>query len=135
MIDRGSIPSRGNVEIFSSSPPRPDRLWGPANLVSDWYRGQSGLDVKLTTHLHLVPRLRLRGAVPSLLLCDFVKHRDNFTFTLLPKCWASSFQLSSHCDPRAVSQMLLRIEKLVAKSICLQCETVCPCNVLIILTT
>jgi hypothetical protein len=36
--------------IFSS-PYRPDRLWGPLNLLSNGYRGQSGLGVKLTTHL------------------------------------------------------------------------------------
>jgi len=28
--------------------------------------GLSGRGVKLTTHLHLVPRLRLRGAIPPL---------------------------------------------------------------------
>jgi hypothetical protein len=42
--------------------------------------------VKLTTHLHLVPRSRLRGAIPPLPQYVFmawclVKHRDNFTFT------------------------------------------------------
>jgi hypothetical protein len=29
-------------------------------------RKQRGRDVKLTTHLHLVPRLRMRGAIPPL---------------------------------------------------------------------
>jgi len=32
----GSSPSR-DWEFFSS--PRPDRLWGPARLLSNWYRG------------------------------------------------------------------------------------------------
>jgi hypothetical protein len=41
---------------------------------------------KLTTHLHLVPRSRMRGATPPLPQYVFmawclVKHRDNFTFT------------------------------------------------------
>jgi hypothetical protein len=38
------------------SPSHPDRLWGPPNLLSNGYRGQSDRGVKLTTHLHLVPR-------------------------------------------------------------------------------
>jgi hypothetical protein len=47
------------------------------------------LGVKLTTHLHLVPRSRLHGAIPPLPQYVFiawclVKHRDNFTFTFLP---------------------------------------------------
>jgi hypothetical protein len=43
---RSSNPGSG-VELFST-PQRPDRLWGPPS------RG-----VKLTTHLHLVPRSRI----------------------------------------------------------------------------
>jgi hypothetical protein len=43
--------------------------------------------VKLTTQLHLVPRLRMRRAVHPLLQNDFtawclVKHRDNFALTI-----------------------------------------------------
>jgi len=41
-------------DFFSLLPPA-DRLWGPASQ-----------GVKLTTHLHLVQRLRMRGAVPPL---------------------------------------------------------------------
>jgi len=42
--------------------------------------------VKLTTHLHLVLRSRMRGAIIPLPQCVFmawylVKHRDNFTVT------------------------------------------------------
>jgi hypothetical protein len=42
--------------------------------------------MKLTTHLHLVPRSRMRGSIPPLPQYVFmewclVKHRDNFTFT------------------------------------------------------
>jgi hypothetical protein len=48
--------------------------------------GQSGRGVKLTTHLHLVLRSRMRGAIPPLpqyvsMAWCLVKHRDNFTFT------------------------------------------------------
>jgi hypothetical protein len=42
--------------------------------------------VKLTIHLPLVPRSRMRGAIPALpqyvfMMSCLVKHRDNFTFT------------------------------------------------------
>jgi hypothetical protein len=84
--------SRWEWEFFSL-PPRPERLWGPPSLLSNGYQGlcpwgQSGRGVKLTTHLHLVPRLRMRGAVPPLFLyvfmvCCLVKHRDKFTFNFL----------------------------------------------------
>jgi hypothetical protein len=48
--------------------------------------GKSGRGVKLTPHLYLAPRLRMREAIPPLLpyvfmVCYIVKHRDNFTFT------------------------------------------------------
>jgi hypothetical protein len=53
--------------------------------MSRKYRGQSGWGVKLTTQLHLVPRLRMRGAMPSLTQHFFmefclIKLRDNLTF-------------------------------------------------------
>jgi hypothetical protein len=47
----GSIPGSAR---FLISPQRPDRLCGPLSLLSNGYRG-----VKLTTHLHLVPRSRM----------------------------------------------------------------------------
>jgi hypothetical protein len=45
--------------------------------------------VKLTTHLNIVPKSRMRGAIPPHLQYVFmawclVKQRDNFTFTLPP---------------------------------------------------
>jgi len=47
--------------------------------------GKSGRTVKLTTHLHLVPRSRMHWAIPPLLQYVFiawclVKHKKNFTF-------------------------------------------------------
>jgi hypothetical protein len=59
--------SRKGLEFFSS-PPLSDRLWGPPSFLSSGYqrlfrRGYSGRGVKLTTHLHLVPRLRMRRAI------------------------------------------------------------------------
>jgi hypothetical protein len=55
--------------------------------------------VKLTTHLHLAPRLRMRVAISPIPQYVFmawclVKHRDNFTFTLLDiliEVWVFSF--------------------------------------------
>jgi hypothetical protein len=72
--------------IFSS-PRRPDRLWGPRNLLSNGYRGALSRGVKMTTHLQLVPRPRKCGSIHPLphtpLWCSawLVKHKDNFTIT------------------------------------------------------
>jgi hypothetical protein len=56
--DRGS---RVRFPAFSS-PPRPERLWGPSSLLSNGYQGlflgEKRPGVKLTTHLHLVPRTK-----------------------------------------------------------------------------
>jgi hypothetical protein len=56
-----------------------------------WYQGLlpwgwSSQVVKLTTHLHLVPRSSIHGTTPPLpqyvfMAWRLVKHRDNFTFT------------------------------------------------------
>jgi hypothetical protein len=77
---------------FFSSPPRPDPLWSPPCLLSNGNLGLlprvwRGRGVKLTTHLHLVPRL-MRGTIPPLPQYVFmawclVKDRDNFTILFL----------------------------------------------------
>jgi len=54
----------GGWEFFSS-PPRPDRLWGPRNW-GFFLRGYSGRVLKLTTHLHVSPRSRMCGDIPPL---------------------------------------------------------------------
>jgi len=51
---------------FISSVARPDRLWGPPSLLGLFPWGGNGRGVKLTTHLHVMPRLGMRGAMPPL---------------------------------------------------------------------
>jgi len=51
--------------FFSLRQPRPDHLWGPHILLRKGYRVTS-LGVKLTSHLHLVPRFRMHGVIPPL---------------------------------------------------------------------
>ena len=43
--------------------------------------GKSSRGMNLTTNPHLVPSLRMNGAVPLLPLCAFMD-RDSFTFTV-----------------------------------------------------
>jgi hypothetical protein len=73
--------------FFSSPPLCPDRLCGPPSLLSNVHRGlfprgYSGRGIKLTTHLHLAPRLIMRGAVPLLphvfMAWYLVKHKESF---------------------------------------------------------
>jgi hypothetical protein len=59
-----------------SSAKVPDWLWGATCLLFGECQGsflelkREGL--KLTTHLHLLPRLRMSGAIPILLLYAFI---------------------------------------------------------------
>jgi hypothetical protein len=69
---------------FSSSPPHPDRLWGPPSPLSNWHRGL--LQHSKAAGAWSWPKLRMRGAIPPLPKYVFmawclIKHRDNFTFT------------------------------------------------------
>jgi hypothetical protein len=61
--EKSGFNSRQRQGILSSTE-RPDRLWGPSSLLYNGYRGQFPRGVKrqgvnLTTHLHLVLRLRV----------------------------------------------------------------------------
>lgn len=51
---------------FVVSPKCPHRLWGPARLIFSSYWGAVCPVVRLTTHLHLVPMLRISAALPPL---------------------------------------------------------------------
>jgi hypothetical protein len=53
------------ARVFSS-PQRPDRFWGPPSLLYNGYRRHFGRGVKLTTHLELVPRSKIRGSIHPL---------------------------------------------------------------------
>jgi hypothetical protein len=62
---------RVSVRAKDSSPKYPDRFWGPLSLLYNWYgrffqESKSGREVKLTTHLYLVPKLRMSGVIPLL---------------------------------------------------------------------
>jgi hypothetical protein len=84
--DRVQVGSR-----ILSFPHRPERFWGPLSLLSNGYKGLFPLrGVKLTTHLQLLPRSRIRGSIlvhtlphtPSWRSAQLIKHRDNITFTV-----------------------------------------------------
>jgi len=64
---RDSDLTMGKRKVISYSS---DRLSSPPSLIFNWCRGQfpwgwSGRGVKLASHLHLMPRLRMRGCISS----------------------------------------------------------------------
>jgi hypothetical protein len=69
----------------------PRQVLGPAQPPIQWELGTLSLGIKrrslkLTTHLHLIPRSRMRGAILPLPNTPswrgaHLNHRDNFTFT------------------------------------------------------
>ena len=64
-INQGSI--TGNTTTFSILKNVQTQLRGPPSLQRRFVpREQSGRGVKLTTHLNIVSRLRVKGALPSL---------------------------------------------------------------------
>jgi hypothetical protein len=77
----GSVPGRD--KIFVSTPHRSDRFWSPISLLSNRNRGilalsQSRQDVKLTTHLRVVPRSL--SHISARCGAYLIKHKENFTF-------------------------------------------------------
>jgi hypothetical protein len=112
---------------FFSSPPHPDRLWGPPSLPSIGYRGLwvKRQDVKLVTHLQLVPRL-MRGALPPLPQYAFVvwcvvSHRDHFTSEC---CVHSGSDYCQNVRNRTLLQVDWFFSKLsVVQTICMKLGT------------
>jgi hypothetical protein len=63
------------IQQLLSYPQGPDQPWGSLSLLASKYEGlftrrQSSRDLKLTSHLYLLRRLRMRGAVLTLLYAD-----------------------------------------------------------------
>jgi hypothetical protein len=54
---------KGQRRDFLSSPLHSDWLWGPTSLLSNGHRRENGRGVKLTIHLHLLPRLRISAII------------------------------------------------------------------------
>jgi hypothetical protein len=124
---------------FFSSLRRPDLFCGPPSLLFDAYRGlfPRGLSdrcMKLTTHLQLVPRSRIRGSIhplPHTSSCrsaELVKHK-NFTFfplskdnVYIPPFWRRH-QKSLRCGYRGLCKNWPRIspESVVGSSVWVPC--------------
>jgi hypothetical protein len=91
----------GGLQIQSGHSELQKNPRGPLSLLSNGYSfpgGKAAGVVKLTTHLHLEPRSRMRGAIPPLPNMPSwsgaqLKHRGNFTllFTFSPVTAASPF--------------------------------------------
>jgi len=64
--ERGSIPGRDGEGIFFLFATASRPALGPTQPLIQWVPGAVSRGVKLTTHLHLEPRLKTRGALPPL---------------------------------------------------------------------
>jgi hypothetical protein len=88
-MENFTLDSRRGLGIFLFTTVSRTAL-GPTQPPIQWVAGVLSLGVErpareLTTHLHLVPRSRMHGAIPPFPQYIFmarclVKHRDNFTF-------------------------------------------------------
>jgi hypothetical protein len=80
---------RHKCNLFSYNlftPEQPDRPWRPLSLQPNGYTALwprvSDRDVKLATHLHIMHRLKISGAMTLLPRIPSCCERGNFTFTL-----------------------------------------------------
>jgi len=105
---------------FISSPPRPDRLWGPPSLLSNRYRGSypgdkadrvwnhsplPSAEVNAWIHTSIHPT-RLHGVVLNdardvFMMSYLVKHTDNFAFLHFME--AEHTRLLYHCEAKCQS--------------------------------
>jgi hypothetical protein len=97
-MGRNSSPGGGKIFILSTSsrpvlwPTQSPIQWVPRALLP----GLGGRGVKVSTHLQLVPRSRMRGSTHQLhhtsswCNAELVKQRENFIFTYsVQKCFSS----------------------------------------------
>jgi len=99
----------------------PDLLWGLRSLLFSGYQcfflGVHGQGMKLTTHIHLLPRLRMSGAVPLIPIYAFVA----WTGKILHFC-VNLDELKMDCQ---ISKKNVSFHKLTALSYeCLICQNV-----------
>lgn len=63
------------------------------------------MGMKKTTHLHLVPNLRMGGSKPPVSLCLYDVHRDNVTCTLQSRQYIAppslSVRIATHLQKKA----------------------------------
>jgi hypothetical protein len=113
------------VKTFFSSPEKSRTGYGAqwssysvATVVLSWR--QSGRDVMLTTHLHLVPRSRIGGAIPLLLyMSSWCRQGQFYIFYPLPqdtydvllkewwKCNSAYGMYVSHCSVSLLSELII----------------------------
>ena len=75
-------------KVFSPSPWRPNRSLGPPCLPCSRYLTQSGQIVTLSTHFHLMSKLRIRLTYTStptyvFVACCLMKHGDSLPLALV----------------------------------------------------
>jgi hypothetical protein len=78
--NRDSIPGIG--KRFSSFPERLYRKWGRPSIPFNEYPVFRGRGIKLVTHTHLVPKLRINGAITWLPPYTFIAWTGNYDFHL-----------------------------------------------------
>jgi hypothetical protein len=92
-----SVASRGEDGDTNLSPGTSRLAVGPTQPLIQ--RGWSGRSVKLTTHLHIQPRLRMSGAVPPLPPYLLGLHRVKLPLSVQLRCNTTQFH-DDCCDFR-----------------------------------